>query len=104
MARKTTGNGTTRGKKAIPPTEASAVQPPPVVPEVRSNVTPINVVAKKGTVNLDEEIRHRAYELYLERNGTPGDPNQDWLVAEREVRERYASTNQSSLAAAQGRS
>lgn len=106
MARKTTGNGTPRSKKTTPPTEASAVQPAPlqVVPEVRKNVTSINVAVKKANVDLDEEIRQRAYELYLERKGATGDQAQDWLTAEREIRARYAGQNQSALAAGQGRS
>lgn len=105
MARKTTGNGTTRSKKTKPSTEAASVQPAPVqvVPEVRTNVTPISVAAKKANVDLEEEIRRRAYELYLERKGTAGDPTQDWFIAEREVRARYASPNhESALAARQG--
>ena len=32
-----------------------------------------------------EEIRRRAYEIYLERNGFPGDELDDWLRAEREL-------------------
>ena len=120
MARKTNGVTTPRKKKTSLPEEAGAVQPTAeqVTPEVqsaetRSNVTPINVApvkpaAKKAqisldNVNLDEEIRRRAYELFLQRNGAPGDPNADWLIAEREVRTRYAN-NQAALAATQGRS
>ena len=33
-----------------------------------------------------EEIRRRAYEIYLSRNGAPGDEVQDWLRAETEIR------------------
>jgi len=32
-----------------------------------------------------EEIRRRAYEIYLERDGLPGDALDDWLRAEREL-------------------
>jgi hypothetical protein len=32
-----------------------------------------------------EEIRRRAYEIYLERDGFPGDELADWLRAEREL-------------------
>jgi hypothetical protein len=32
-----------------------------------------------------EEIRRRAYEIYLERGGLPGDELEDWLRAEREL-------------------
>jgi hypothetical protein len=43
-------------------------------------VVPIN--------NLEEEIRLRAYELYLERGSMPGHESEDWLIAEQEVRSR----------------
>jgi hypothetical protein len=33
----------------------------------------------------DEEIRRRAYEIYLERGDLPGDEIDDWLRAEREL-------------------
>lgn len=32
-----------------------------------------------------DQIAARAYEIYLERGATPGDPMQDWLRAEREL-------------------
>jgi hypothetical protein len=32
------------------------------------------------------EIRQRAYEIYLSRNGAPGDAVADWLEAESELR------------------
>ena len=32
-----------------------------------------------------EEIRRRAYEIYRERDGLPGDELDDWLRAEREL-------------------
>jgi len=105
MARKTTGSSTTsRSKKTVAPIPP-AVQ---VAPEVGQEV-PIhgksavlnasNQVAGKqvpSNFNLDEEIRHRAYELYLQRatsgnaNGN-GDENQDWLTAENEIRARYGT-------------
>ncbi len=109
MARKTTGSTTTtRSKKTAIPAERAALQ---VVPEVqaearkevrkdsRTNGKTANIVA--GTVpgnaplNLEEEIRRRAYELYLQRRATAGagngngDQNQDWLVAESEILSRY---------------
>jgi hypothetical protein len=33
----------------------------------------------------DEEIRRRAYEIYLERDEQPGGELDDWLQAEREL-------------------
>lgn len=40
-------------------------------------------------VNLEEEIRRRAYELYLERNGQDGDAEGDWYKAVPEVCAQY---------------
>ncbi len=73
MAPKITETGTRRTRKA------ASVQPPTVL-EPRRDVVPVS--------NLEEEIRRRAYEIYLERGATPGNENQDWLIAEQEVRSR----------------
>ncbi len=35
-----------------------------------------------------EEIRQRAYEIYLDRGAAPGFALDDWLQAERELRSR----------------
>jgi hypothetical protein len=40
--------------------------------------------AKKSNPSR-EEIALRAYHIYLERNGAPGDPHSDWLRAEAEL-------------------
>jgi hypothetical protein len=34
-----------------------------------------------------EQIALRAYQIYLERNGAPGNPLEDWVRAERELAE-----------------
>jgi hypothetical protein len=36
--------------------------------------------------DLHDEIAQRAYELFLERGGTDGHADEDWLQAELEVR------------------
>jgi len=38
-----------------------------------------------GTADLEFQIRQRAYELYEQRGCTPGQENDDWFQAEREV-------------------
>jgi hypothetical protein len=48
--------------------------------EPRKNVVPIN---------LEDEIRRRAYEIYQQRGAGSGSEAEDWLTAEREVRQRY---------------
>lgn len=40
----------------------------------------------------DEEIRRRAYEIYLERNGFGGNELDDWLQAEAELRRNVIVT------------
>jgi hypothetical protein len=94
MARKTTGTTSTRSKK-------TSTAPPPANMQVRELPTngtspgmgalPVNAIQ----VNLEEQIRVRAYELYLQRRATAGSANgngnesQDWLIAEREVLSRH---------------
>ena len=48
--------------------------------ESRRNLVPIN---------LEDEIRKRAFELYQLRGAGSGSEAEDWLTAEREVRQRY---------------
>ena len=55
--------------------------------EVRKNVVPIN---------LDEEIRRRAYELWEQRGYEPGHEHEHWLSAEREILSRYRQESQHS--------
>jgi hypothetical protein len=44
-----------------------------------------------STVDLESEIRLRAYELYEQRGYTDGLSEDDWLQAEREVLARHGS-------------
>jgi hypothetical protein len=47
--------------------------------------------------DIEEQIRHRAYELYLARGGTHGTELQDWLRAEEEiVKDREAAIDEAS--------
>jgi len=93
MPRKSTGSTSTRSKKIATPVEPIDVQQVPAAAAAKQMAaTP--VVGKNG-MSLDEEIRRRAYELYLQRNGQAGDPNRDWLIAEREVRARHATAGHS---------
>ena len=92
MPRKTNGSTTVRSKKAAVP--VSAVQATPEFqPEVGHNSPRNGKSANLEPVNLEEEIRRRAYELYLQRRATAGtgngNENQDWLIAESEIRSRY---------------
>jgi Protein of unknown function (DUF2934) len=43
-------------------------------------------------INLEDEVRRRAYEIFEQRNGAWGSEAEDWFQAEREVRSRYEQT------------
>ena len=57
--------------------ESSEAEAPPPQPETAE------VPVRKSVP--DEEIRRRAYEIYLERGEQPGGELDDWLQAEREL-------------------
>src|SRR5712671_2858331 len=66
---------------------AARMAPEPRKLEVVKNDSRKNVFP----INLEDEIRRRAFELYQQRgtgNGS-GSEAEDWLNAEREVRQRY---------------
>jgi hypothetical protein len=46
-----------------------------------------------------QKIELRAYEIYLERKGAPGNPLEDWVRAEREVLQKSARTTKKSAPA-----
>jgi hypothetical protein len=52
--------------------------------------------AKK--LSPQEKIAVRAYEIYLERNGAPGNPLEDWVRAEREILAKSRKTTKKSAA------
>ena len=47
---------------------------------------PLGDAGVPSSRGVEEAIRVRAYERYLQRQGRPGSPETDWLEAEREVR------------------
>ena len=55
-------------------------KPEIVKTETRANLVPIN---------LEDEIRRLAYLLSERRGFEPGHEAEDWLTAEREIRQRY---------------
>ncbi len=55
----------------------------PAVPKARATT-------KKSAAPTREDIALRAYHIYLERKGAPGDPHADWVRAERELLEAAA--------------
>jgi Protein of unknown function (DUF2934) len=45
-------------------------------------------VGKQSTPPTHEDIALRAYQIYLERGGQPGNEVKDWILAERELMEK----------------
>ena len=50
----------------------------------------------KKTAPTHEQIAFRAYHIYLERNGAPGNPHADWLQAESELKAVWKKTSRKS--------
>lgn len=70
----------TTAAEARTATRKTARKPEIVKTEPRTNLVPIN---------LEDEIRRFAYLLSERRGFEPGHEAEDWLAAEREVRQRY---------------
>ena len=49
-----------------------------------------DAVELAGSGPTEDEIRQRAHEIYLSRDGAPGNAEVDWLQAEVELRARKA--------------
>jgi hypothetical protein len=61
-----------------------------VVAETRKKLEVVKTEPRRVVpINLEDEIRRRAYELYQQRGAGSGSEADDWLSAEREVRQRY---------------
>jgi uncharacterized protein HemX len=57
-----------------------------------SPILTAKTLAIEPSRNLEEEIRHRAYELYGERGREDGHDLDDWLRAEAEITAKNAKT------------
>jgi hypothetical protein len=56
------------------------------MPKAKSPAQPKAKTSRAAkTKPSQEDIALRAYHIYLERNGAPGDPHSDWLRAETEL-------------------
>jgi hypothetical protein len=54
-------------------------------PKATRNIEAEVTSAEIGNPVPEEEVRHRAYEIYLERGEQPGCDLDDWLQAESEL-------------------
>jgi Protein of unknown function (DUF2934) len=90
-----TGSKTSNDAEATPVAPANAVLAPETAggENGKSKTRPriVKSAARPSMVpfSLEEEIRRRAYELYEQRGPSSGSETDDWLIAEREILERY---------------
>jgi|KBSMisStaDraftv2_1062788.scaffolds.fasta_scaffold521765_1 hypothetical protein len=91
MAKAKTPRTNTNGKKQTEPVlETNLTTLTPVAHTLTTTPSPeFKKLATPIPINLEEEIRRRAYELYEQRGCTPGQDHLDWVEAEREVMARY---------------
>jgi hypothetical protein len=54
--------------------------------EIQRTSTPRREQTQSASAPSEEEIRYRAYEIFLERGSVPGRELEDWLRAERELK------------------
>jgi hypothetical protein len=76
---------------ATPVTSAAAVNTtePTKKPTIVASKPRIDGRANLVPINVDDEIRRLAYLMSERRGFEPGHDAEDWLKAEREIRERY---------------
>jgi hypothetical protein len=80
----------TRVTEAKPMSETrSASEPKPASEGRKFEVMKTDSRKNVVPINLEDEIRRRAYELYQQRGSAAGSEAEDWLNAEREIRQRY---------------
>ena len=95
MADKITGNRTARKTQSTKKPSQSPPKPGPVSIKTGSSqpgttsISPANVPATQLHPGIEEEIRQRAYELYVERGRQDGFEAEDWARAETEILGRY---------------
>jgi Protein of unknown function (DUF2934) len=84
----------TNGASVAPPVTAASASSIPEIREVRNTAsdTRKNIIP----INLEEEIRRRAYELWEENGRATGRDQEYWLSAEAEIRGRYTAQRQQS--------
>ena len=92
----------TNGEVGIPPVAATSAdltaaeknapaitQAEPTKPSRKPTIVKTESRASIVPINVDEEIRRLAYLMSERRGFEPGHETEDWLTAEREVRQRY---------------
>jgi hypothetical protein len=93
----TVTNNPAIGLSASAPAVAITAKPEPTLPAKANGsregaklaVVRTDSRATVMPINMEEEVRRRAYELSERRGFTSGHETEDWLMAESEVMQRY---------------
>jgi hypothetical protein len=102
MARKATTKNSTpiRSKQTVSPVQPAAQAAAETAQSAGKTAGKNGGTTGFVAGNFEDEIRRRAYELYLERRATAGDANgdenQDWLIAEQEILSLHGGDGQHS--------
>jgi hypothetical protein len=83
MATQTQTRSTRRG--FVPTIETAALANAPLTMPARDESRAPRTPASPRRRPTEVEVRQRAHEIWLARNGAPGNPLLDWLQAEREL-------------------
>lgn len=83
-------------RKSTTSRKSSATQSSPVTPIRATTGATTDNGAMQMDPGIQEEIRTRAYELYLERGGQDGFDQQDWSRAEAEILSKYQTHREKS--------
>jgi hypothetical protein len=86
-------------KPRTPRSSKANNKPAPTAPEISTATElktalsdpPASFIATQ--IDLETQIRLRAYQLYEERGCTPGQQDEDWLKAEQEIRAHLGQHN-----------
>lgn len=82
MAKATRATDSTTPKKRTTKAKSAAGNGTEVVETVKTSA---RAHETKTTTSVEDKIRARAYELFLQRGGHGGSPEQDWLQAVAEI-------------------
>lgn len=77
------GNGAVETSLTVAPEAIPATATPVIASS--ATATPEAMPRVEAKLNVEEQIRLRAYHLYLQRGGRGGSPEQDWLRAKEEI-------------------
>ena len=96
MAKAKTPRNNTKQNGGTAETPVIAAAQPETQSEIREVKRTSDLRKNLVPINLDEEIRRRAYELWEQRGYESGHEDEHWRLAETEILSRYTDRHQHS--------